>query len=294
MRRLGILVAAILGFCLASAAWAESEDTEREGGILGTGIVGTITALGSIYVNGQHILFDDGMAVENLLPGHTVAVLAHPEGTRWRATDIRQILPLVGPAQVSPDGQLTIMGTRVLTPDGVASDIAAGDWVAVSGVWQAGYVIATRVDPVSDPVNARIEGTVFDTQSDQPLRLGGTEITGLRPQHLQDGDVIRATGTPTGDSLQVSQLETGVFASAPGVVLIEGYFSAPQPSGLYTVLGSNIVSYTDSPEMIDPLAKQLICSRAGMMVTVDLTALDPGDVVEIPVECVDGTVAPLD
>ncbi len=294
MRRLGILAAAILGLCLTSAAWAEAEDTEREGGILGTGIVGTITALGSIYVNGQHILFDDGMAVENLLPGHTVAVLAHLEGSEWRARDIRQILPLVGPAQVSPDGQLTIMGTRVLTADGMASDIATGDWVAISGLWQAGQVIATRVDRVSDPVNARIEGTVFDTQSDRPLRLGGTEITGLRPQHLQDGDVIRVTGKPAEDGLQVSQLETGVFASAPGMVLIEGYFSAPQPSGLYTVLGSNIVSYTDSPEMIDPLAKQLICSSAGIMVTVDITSMDPGNLVEIPAECVDGTMAPLD
>ncbi len=294
MWRLGILATAIAGLCTAFAALAETDENEREGGILGTGIVGTITALGSIYVNGQHILFDDDLGVEHLLPGHTVAVLAQPEGARWRASDVRQILPLVGPAQISTDGQLAVMGTPVLLAEDLRADIATGDWIAVSGLWQAGRVIATRIDPVNGGTSARIEGTLFEVGEDRPLLLGGTAITGLQPQHLQDGDVIRVTGKPVGNSLLVSQLETGVFADAPGTILIEGYFSAPKASGLYTVLGSNIVSYTDTPEMIDPNARQFFCGRVGEMMPVAAVQADDTRTFPIPGGCFAGTEAKAD
>jgi hypothetical protein len=290
MRRLRILAAAILAIWIACAALAETEDTEREGGILGTGIVGTITALGSIYVNGQHILFDPDTDAAKLLPGHTVAVIARLDGAQWHASHIRQILPLVGPLQISADGQRSIMGTPIILLDEDAADIPADTWVAVSGLWQSGQVIATRIDRASPDMRARIEGTVFDVIPGQPLHLGGTAIGGLLPSHLEDGDVIRAIGEADGNSLQVSQLETGVFASAPGVVLIEGYFSVPTASGLYTVLGSNIVSYTDNPAMIDPAARQFVCSRKGQMFPVNADEPEAEGLSSVLSDCLSGHV----
>jgi hypothetical protein len=141
--------------------------------------------------------------------------------------------------------------------------VNVGDWVAVSGLWKSGEVIASRVETAPPGGTARIEGSVFGIEAGQPLTIGGTRITGLLPRHIQDGDVVRAVGSATQEGLQASRLETGVFAGTPQVVLSEGYFSAPQPSGFYTLLGSDIVSYTNNPEMIDPAPKQLVCSRRG-------------------------------
>ncbi|MCB2136572.1 MAG: hypothetical protein KDE08_11620 [Rhodobacteraceae bacterium] len=148
---------------------------ERVGGITGTGILparisGTVTELGSIHVNGQHIRFDTGMPVqdavflasaEDIRPGHTVAVVAEPAEGDWQALSIRQIMPLLGPMDEVGDGWLTVMGTHVVA-SGLTGDIAPGQWVAVSGLWRDREVVASRLDPVpSGAVPARILGTAF-------------------------------------------------------------------------------------------------------------------------------------
>ena len=276
-----VLMAIIL--CVwSSAIPAGPDEDEREGGILGTGIVGTITSLGSIYVNGQHIRFDpdllisDGVSVQraiNLQPGHTVAVIAHLENDRWQASHIRQIVPLVGPLQMSPDGQLSIMGTVVLADEATARGLTAGNWVAVSGLWKLGEVVATRMELIGSETTARIEGTAFDLQPGRLLRIGGTDITGLQARHIGEGDVVRVMGSPSASAIQATRLETGVFSRTPDIAIFEGYFSEPKPSGLYTVLGSGIVSYTDNPAMIDPAIRQTICSAEG-----DLSSLDTGQI----------------
>jgi hypothetical protein len=251
---------------------AGDKEPEREGGILGTGIVGTITDLGSIYVNGQHIRFAPDFAVADgitvttahqLRPGHTVAVVAMPDEEGWQASYVRQITPLVGPVQsLSSDG-FTILGTPVVTSGSAENDLKVGDWVAVSGLWNAGQVMASRVEPAPEDSPARIEGSVIDVVAGQPLTIGGTRIAGLLPRHLQEGDVVRVSGSATQESLQATSLETGVFAGKPQVVLSEGYFSAPKPSGFYTLLGSGIVSYTNNPTMIDPASRQFACGSKG-------------------------------
>ncbi|WP_371170276.1 DUF5666 domain-containing protein [Aliiroseovarius sp. 2305UL8-7] len=256
---------------------ADGDDGEREGGILGTGIVGTITELGSIYVNGQHILFDKDMQVAggvsleqaaDLLPGHTVAVIARPEDSHWKASHIRQITPLTGPVQISSEGGFSVLGTDVVYSDASGLAFSDGDWVAVSGLWQGDRVLATRVDPVDSMGPARIEGSVLSIVEGEPLRIGQTLIAGFLPQHLSEGDVVRAVGAANDASLDVSELEVGVFDTSPGLIFAEGYLSPPEPSGLYTVLGSSIVSYTDNPDMIDPTIRYIACGENGELASM--------------------------
>ena len=278
--------------CMSGLAAAQTEDPEREGGILGTGIrdtgiIGTITHLGSIIVNEQRIRFApdlpivDGVSVvraDGLLPGHIVAVIAARDGQDWQAVQIRQVVALAGPLQVSDDGGLRVLGTRVLY-DGEIGELRQGDWVIISGLWRSDQVIATRIEAATGSGNhqARIEGSILTLDEDAPLRVGTTQILGLRPRHLDPGDVVRITGTPQADGIAVATLETGVFDAAPGVILAEGYLSPPQEKGLYTVLGANIVSFTDNPGMIDPLVRQLACETGGQLAAM-IARDEPGDV----------------
>ena len=277
-----ILILAVMPVGIA----AQTDDPEREGGIIGTGIVGTVTALGSIIVNGQRITFDDSLEIAagvtlahaaDLRPGHRVAVIARRDGPDWRAQVIRQIVPLVGPISRGADGTLRILGTVFTIPPD-APDLRPGDWVAVSGLWQSDRVIGTRIEYLHPEAigQARIEGSVFlaDPVSGTPasLRVGQTRISGLIPRHLSDGDVVRATGSARGDVLAAATLATGVFETRLDTVLAEGYLSPPRPSGLYTVLGADIVSFTDNPGMIDPEARQIACGLAGR-----ITQMMPAD-----------------
>ena len=371
-----------------SIATAAEPDEEKEGGILGTGIVGTITGLGSIVVNGQTIKFDPGLAISDgvtaatadaLAPGHTVAVVAQKEDGAWRAVSIRQVLPLVGPVTIDADGQLHVLGTQIVPPSGeepplsgdwvavsglwqdrqvVASRLErlasaqtariegsildqapgsplvvgdtriagivpqhaeigdvvrafgaasqggleatrletglfvppsgeepplSGDWVAVSGLWQDRQVVASRLERLASAQTARIEGSILDQAPGSPLVVGDTRIAGIVPQHAEIGDVVRAFGAASQGGLEATRLETGLFLETPSVVLVEGYLSPPGPAGVYTLLGSNLIAFTQNPTMIDTRIRQFGCGRSGELdATLPADATTPGaNIVEI-------------
>lgn len=267
----------LLLWVLAAAAAASlavaQESEEREGGIIGTGIAGTVTSLGSIYVNGQHIRLDSGMPVEDALPamtaadlrpGHTVAVTARLEGGSWRALHIRQVLPLAGPVEAVENGRLTILGSAV-EAGALAGDVQPGDWLAVSGLWQGNRVLASRLDVVSADSPARISGTYLGADDRERHLVGGSVLGGLQPQHLQPGGILRVFGSPIPGGIAASRIETGLFGTATGLVQVEGYYSAPQPDGLYTVLGSGLVAYTSNPAMISTAERVVHCGSGGQL-----------------------------
>ena len=271
MNLLRTIVWLLAAFWLTFAVAAGSDDEEKEGGILGTGIVGTITGLGSIVVNGQHIEFDPSLTIGDgltattanaLIPGHTVAIVAHKDDGTWRAVSIRQVLPLVGPATIDPDGRLRVLGTHVVPPSDQAPPVD-GDWVAVSGLWQDRQVVASRLESLPSDAAARIEGSILEQTTDEPLVVGETRIVGIVPQHVETGDVVRAFGTAAQDAFEANRLETGLFVDSPSIVLAEGYLSSPGPTGLYTLLGSNLVAFTENPTMIDSTIRLFACGRSG-------------------------------
>ncbi|WP_172332055.1 DUF5666 domain-containing protein [Mangrovicoccus sp. HB161399] len=270
-------LAPCLAVCLALAAMLPAgaqPEAEREGGIIGTGISGTITALGSIIVNGQRIAIDpeqpvrDGLGPETaagLRPGHTVAVVAEPEGGGWRARSIRKVLPLAGPVSRLGNGRFELLGTTVLA-GGMAGGLAEGDWVAVSGLWRAGQVIASRLDPVPPEQRiARVMGSAEPVEGSTDLMVGGTRISGIATSHLQPGEVILATGTPAPGGMSARTIAKGLFSEPVGAVLAEGYLSSPGGSGIYTLLGSGLVAWTDNPGMIDPTGRILRCGIDGAL-----------------------------
>lgn len=262
-------LAILVAFAGASGPVAAADDKpkpDREGGIIGTGIVGTITELGSIIVNGVHVSFSANFQAETpfgtklasaLIPGETVVVEAHETTGGIEATRIATYLPIIGPLRQDPDGTWRIMGTEVVTSDATLSG-APGDWAAVNGLWQGGRLIASRVTFVPPQPHATIIGTYWGGTTDG-FTLGETIIEGAAITHARMGDVITVQGQPDAGSLAAERVSIGLFSGPVDTLLIEGFLGAPDASGVYTVHGAGLVAYTDNPGMVPTAPRGLFC-----------------------------------
>ena len=256
-----------------SIAQSSPEDDDKEGGVIGTGISGTVTALGSIEVNDLQVAFDPAlplataagdMSAAALKPGHVVAVAAKHDGQVWQAQTIRQVHAMIGPVEVVSDGYIQVLSTRVNLAAPIG-EIAVGDWVAVSGMWQGEQLLASRIDH-AEPGLARISGTYFAAPDTQPPRIGGTRLFGLSDTGTP-GMFLSAAGDPVAGGLAVTERSEGLFGPAVDLMLVEGYFSQPRADGLYTVLGSGLVAFTDQPDMIDMTVRTLMCGKDGRLLS---------------------------
>jgi hypothetical protein len=239
--------------CAPLALMAE----EKEGGVIGTGIMGEITALGSIYVNGQHIRFAPDMALDgletraDLTVGMTVAAAVQRDGADWLASAIRHVPVLRGP--VTGPGE--VMGIPVS-----GTDLPVRGHVQIDGFWTAEGVIATRLTQIAQGP-AQVSGPY-----DGSDRVAGLRFAGIAPQHLEPGQIITVSGAFEHGELQAQSLERGLFPGAqPDLVLAQGYLSTPDPSGIYRLIGAGVVAYTDRPQMVDPGAEVLRCALHGRM-----------------------------
>lgn len=243
----------MLCFCLCFQASAQ----EKEGGIIGTGVLGQITALGSIYVNGQYIQFTPEMEIEGvanvseLEPGMTVAAGVIADGSNWRANTLRRIPVLVGPVT----GENEVMNVKVQ-----GETLPASGWVIVDGFWSTHGVQASRVASTSADT-AIVSG---------PFGPGGfvgmVPFSGISPEHLDIGQHITVTGSFEQSRLNSESLRHGVFiGTQPELVLAEGYLSQPDPAGLYRLIGSNAIAYTETPSMVDVTQRVILCSINGKL-----------------------------
>jgi hypothetical protein len=255
-----------------------AQDNEREGGLTGTGVVGEITALGSIIVNAQRITFADDLAVTsalgpthaaNLVPGDTVAVAVDPSGSDWTATAITQTHALIGPVAQTGETSFTALGVPVTWP----TPPAPGTWVAVSGFWTPKGVQATRVQAIDPRPTVSLQGS-YRKDPKTPASVVGTVTLEVEPlQNAKEGDVIRVTGMLHGDTITVTEIDHGVFPHPVGVVLAEGYLTDVAPSGHYTVGGSGLSSYTDNLQSIMTQKRVTVCGTGGQL--GDVTGVAP-------------------
>lgn len=149
-------------------------DDDGNGGIggtgIGTGFIGSIEGFGSIIVNGQHIDYEDDMAVTfntrigtatELKIGQIVQVLAKlgPD-ENLHAANIQVYHAVVGPVEAISSEGATISGLTVILPPG-AAPVNIGQTLAVSGFRRADdVIIAGRIDPA--PAAARSIGILPD------------------------------------------------------------------------------------------------------------------------------------
>ena len=263
------IFALITFFLLTGTAWSEDKEP-REGGILGTGIVGTITELGSIYVNSQHIRFDPDLDVRTafgprkaatLVRGETVVVHAIEQQDAWLAVEISLYHPLIGPINRS-NGDWFVMGSKlndseaeILSDDGLKD----GDWVSVSGLWKSDGVFASRIEEIPAQPRATLIGS-YIAGGEGAFQIGGTTVNQLSIEHVKTGDVLTVQGRPNGNALDATNVKIGLFEQPMAYVIAEGFLSVPDSEGLYTVLGSGVVSFTETPENITGTEFGLFCN----------------------------------
>lgn len=274
LRKFSVLIAAIAWMSALSPSVAE-ENEEREGGIVGTGIVGIINSLGSIHVNGQIIDFSPELPIisslgprvaSSLKPGETVVVEAVRQADKWTANSIRHMTPLLGPIDGLSDNVISILGTSALiTADTVLGDglvlsaVKSEQWLAVDGIWKKDVLIASYIRKIEPRAAAQVTASYFGLNVDDEVRIGGVRISNFRAQHSKPGDVITVVGTPRVEGLSAQTVTRGLFKNKLKSKLVEGFLSQPDETGFYTIYGSGTVAFVSQSDALMPNGRGVHC-----------------------------------
>lgn len=237
---------------LASAApvRGETEKPPAEGGLGGTGIVGTLMGFGSLIVNGFHVETDAATAYSSTLgpferealavgQSLTIEAVAGPDGVL--AKRVHVTYPLVGRVEVLSEaaGRLRVAGVDVVAePDGMTA-VRAGERVLVSGVWRGEHVVAGRIDPAPGVTVSAIAGAV---------RVGhGGLVLGGRPLQLapgiakpEDGSFVTVVGRARPDRFVADRLVPGRFTGAAGALVqlsVDGYLDPTVSAPYFRLAG---------------------------------------------------------
>ena len=214
-------------------------------GIGGTGIVGEITALGSIVVAGISVDVPVSTQIERagqvlepsqLAVGHVVAVHAESGAQGLQARKIRMLDALVGPiAAIELDtntvtllGQrLTIDPARVRSPSGSGvGALSIGQRVRVSGLWQAdGALRVTRIEP-ADAAEPDAVFAPISAVTGERLSVGALDIAAPSTPAVSVGDWIEARGEGDAAQLKATRIRSAdVFDERMARVFVDGYVS---------------------------------------------------------------------
>ena len=180
---LALLGAAGMAGCAPVVQTGAIGEDPFEGGIGGTGIVGTMVGAGSVLINGLRVevtdatqVFDNGGigGTGSLVSGRMMTIVAQRRRDRLEATRIDVEDPLIGLLRRAGGG-LSLNGTPVIVDRGASGATLAGQRVVASGVWQAdGSLRASLVAPASGDMDT-VAGTVTGNPGDG-WRIGQTAV----------------------------------------------------------------------------------------------------------------------
>lgn len=195
-----------------------------ESGIGGTGIHGTITAFGSICVNGLRVHYDDETPVledgeasntQALAIGQVVTIEATGTGDDLKASKVAIQSVLAGEitAVDAKRARLTVMGRTVILPDVFTLELKVGQRVVVSGLRRGdGMIDASHIAWREEEQPDGVAG-IAHWLDDDVLDVGGVRIAAQRTRmtEIHDGDFVHASGTW---NVEQSRIETPVIRAA--------------------------------------------------------------------------------
>lgn len=202
-------------------------------GFGGTGVVGTITDFGSIWVNGLEIELKPDTRIDSNL-GHPVQlaigqqVITHTAATALETDHVQVFYPIAGRIQQQQTRLISVAGQRIRLDDNTRGlkALRTGQYVAINAFPQPdGTWLATRIDP--NP--ARIE------------RLSHPNLSALKTQRalvegtvLKQGDrhILAPYGLPL-SAEQVRSLKQGTLALAVARRLADGRWHIQQVRALH-------------------------------------------------------------
>lgn len=211
-------------------------------GIGGTGIVGTVTAFGSVWVNGLRVDLPPTAAVRiegrpaqpgDVRIGQTVAMTAAPGGpTGLTAQTLAVRFAVAGPVDRTTAGGALVLGQRIdLAEAEETTALTPGRWVAVSGLRRPdGVIDASRVDPW-DPARGWVLRGRLDAVTPKTLTVAGLTLSrgrGLDGALPEVGGMVRVTGAAAGKAdggvaLTVEPNPFNPFGTAVSALSVETY-----------------------------------------------------------------------
>lgn len=236
---------------IGGTGYSGGDGDEEESGIGGTGVFGTITAFGSICVNGLRIHYDDETPITldgkasttgALAIGQVVAVEAAQRGGELSAARVSILSALTGPIThldytAGAASRLSVMGQHVIVPDDFSREryaFALGSRVSVSGLRRGdGVVVATRIVRVEADRRDSVSGIAHWVEPGM-LAVGGIHIP-LDPQvdpagpersEIKDGQFVQIFGGFRAEDslLKASDLSTtSLLDRGARELSIEGY-----------------------------------------------------------------------
>ena len=208
---------------------------DDESGLGGTGIIGTITGFGSIFVNGAEVEIDhhtqlsvDGrkVAAYTFARGEVVEILATGSGLmQARQLEVRH--EVIGPVeQVEAEtGQFRVLGQTVKRTGTSGKLPKPGDRVKVSGFRNdAGMIYATHIAPAGK-TQALITGVITRTHSGI-FHIGEQSILLRNGSAVRPGTTIRVSGKVQHGVLnadRVTTLNSLPFSHAVHRLLVQGF-----------------------------------------------------------------------
>ncbi len=246
-RLIGLATTTLLAGCAAPALVTRDGTRDPfEGGIGGTGIVGTLTGIDSLQINGLRVELTDSTRLVTafgptsgsaLAPGQTLTIAASRTRDRLVARHVRIEYSLVG-TLVSQRGAVSVNGVPVRVEPGAARGAGNGQRVAVSGLWTPTGVVASRIDPApfgSDLVAGDV------TREGPALRVGGVPIfAGAGQSFPPSGSYLVATGRFGDAGFVTERAATGRFVTGAGSLrqlAVEGYLEPTDAAPGFRIAG---------------------------------------------------------
>lgn len=236
---LALLGSTLLSACGAPALVSRDKNDPFEGGIGGTGIVGTLDGFGSLLMNGLRVELASNtriatpferVAEDSLAPGQVLTVSARKTSNALTAREVSVDYALVGRLQrigtaASVNG-IPLIGWRNALGHG-----RADQRVAVSGTWTPAGVRPSRIDPAPHGLDL-IAGTVDGAE------IGATRLDpgGALPV---SGTYAVALGRMDHNSFVVERFQEGRFKSLSALELlsVDGYLESTRSAPGFRIAG---------------------------------------------------------
>lgn len=206
----------ILAFMLASQLFAD----EKEGGIIGTGVVGQITGLDQFEVSGMQFDFAPDIelkgvrALEDLRLGMTLALSTGREGEAWQIKTLERIPAMSGPITAAGE----VMGIPV---DGV---LPTSGSVRLDGFWSEDGIVVSHVTEIEED-GAQVTG-IYDGDG----KVGQVPVLGEDLIDFAEGQTLTVSGRFVDGAILADTVMQGPFMdTSPDLILLEGFYH-PMPA----------------------------------------------------------------
>ncbi len=232
--------------------------------VVSTGIVGTVTGYGSIFVNGFEVEYaadtptksdlDDIHDAKAIRIGQVVEVEAYGRGKRLRAGKIAVRYEVRGQIESIDrgSGNIRVLGQTVAagqsligaSHSGSLKDLNEGDTIDISGLRRADAVIvASRIDKAAKGSKVWLRGSV-NKADDKGFTLSGVRIESpasdrSRPAAGEEAAVSGAYSAGTLKPAKITRLPATPFGGRVGHLSIEGFLRDNKGSGRF-VGGLNV------------------------------------------------------